>query len=171
MTADRYARLAQQHMATWLPARYRQIDDPDAYFTRLGEEIATQVEALETTLAATEPASEDYVVRVGQLRAARIQAEEIVLADLVWLPPENPEHQTESDLDGWINPAEQEEDWETQMWGQGLDPATGQPMFTDAEIEQKAIVAAARRRTRQDPPTGTPITGPSAKTTWPPPGR
>ena len=183
MTSDRYARLAQQHMANYLPSRYRQIDDPESYFTRLSQEIATQVAALETTLAAAEPVSEDYLIRVGQLRAARMQAEEIVFSDLIYLTPEQPDpnnpylatDETGGYLAGWRDSTEQQrwapgpvfEDWEEEMWAQGLDPATGQPIFSDQEIDQ--MTAAAEHR-RQDPTTGQPTSGLAAKATWPPPG-
>lgn len=174
MTLHRYARLAEQHMQTYLPARYHQIDDPDTYFTQLGEQIAEAVHTLEITLAATEPAATDYLLRAGQLRAARVQAEEIVFSDLVYLPPENPDprHPDPDDPEvttdetgaylGWTDPARQEiwapapeaEDWELMEYYAGRDPATGLALFSDEQIEAK--LAETARRGCGDSPTAAP---------------
>lgn len=185
---DRYARAAERHMRTYLPARYHQIDDPEAYFTQLGEEIAAQVAALEVTLAATEPAATDYLARAGQLRAARMQAEEIVFSDLVYLPPERPDP-TNPDIKtdetgtyiGWTDPTKKQiwapdppEDWELMEIYAGRDPATGQALFSDEEIEAKTVEATRRRACGDTPkatPAGQSISGPRAKGTWPRPGK
>lgn len=163
---DRYARAAEAHMRTYLPARYHQIDDPEAYFTQLGEEIAGQVHALEITLAATEPAATDYLVRAGQLRAARMEAEEIVFSDLVYLPPERPNpDDPEVTTDetgayiGWTDPTKQQiwapepavEDWELMELYAGRDPATGQALFSDEQIEAKTAEMNGRRACGQPP--------------------
>ena len=88
MNLDHYAAAAEAHMRINLADRYSQIENPESYFRRLGEQIAAQVAQLETALAASEPASEDYLTRVGQLTSARARAEEIVFVDLVYLPAE-----------------------------------------------------------------------------------
>lgn len=163
---DRYARLAEQHMRTYLPARYQQINDPHTYFTQLGEEIAAQVHTLEITLAATEPAPTDYLVRAGQLRAARRQAEEVVFSDLVYLPPENPDpddpnvktDETGAYI-GWSDPTKKEiwapepeaEDWELMEYYAGRDPTTGQALFSDEQIQAKTAEANGRRACGQSP--------------------
>jgi diadenosine tetraphosphatase ApaH/serine/threonine PP2A family protein phosphatase len=180
--SDRYARLAETHMRTYLPARYHQIDDPETYFNQLGEQIAAQVFSLEVTLAAAEPAAEDFMVRAGHLRAARMRAEEIVFSDLVYLPPELPDpDQPNLEVDetgaytGWTDPIAKEiwgpgpsgqeqddrEGWEAEMWAKGLDPATGQPMFSDTEIEEKARQAQALRAQERRADSGSATTGPS----------
>jgi hypothetical protein len=185
--SDRYARLAETHMRTYLPARYHQIDDPETYFNQLGEQIAAQVFSLEVTLAAAEPAAEDFMVRAGHLRAARMRAEEIVFSDLVYLPPELPDpNHPNLEVDqtgaytGWTDPIAKEiwapglpgqeqddrEGWEAEMWANGLDPTTGQPMFSDTEIEQKAhkteaLRAQALRAQDGRADSGSATTGPS----------
>jgi hypothetical protein len=88
MTPNRYGELALQHMERCLPDRYRQIENPDRYFTGLGEEIADQVRELETALAGPGPQDEDWMAKVGRLNMARLMAEERVLAELVYLAPE-----------------------------------------------------------------------------------
>ena len=161
MSLDRYAKAAEEHMKVYLPARYRQIDDPDSYFRELGDQIAAQVAELETQLAAQEPASTDYRTRVGQLSSARSRAEEIVLAQLVYLPPEHPPDPGDPTVEvdqtgaylGWTDPTAQAiwapgpiwEDWQEELWHRGLDPETGEPLLTDPEIEAKANQQATRR--------------------------
>jgi hypothetical protein len=149
MSSDRYATMAETHMRTYLPSRYQQIEDPETYFRDLGDQIAGQVFALEVTLAAQEPIATAYLVRAGQIRAARMRAEEIIFADLLYLPaempdPEAPEVKTDPSgaYLGWTEPDKAAidapgpvfEDWESEMWASGLDPATGQAILTDQQI-------------------------------------
>jgi hypothetical protein len=85
---NRYGRLAQQHWAKWRPRELSQIPDPEAYFSRLGLEVETQVEQVATDLAGDDPAGEGYLDKLGRLRMARFTAESQVLRELVLLPPE-----------------------------------------------------------------------------------
>jgi len=160
MSLDRYAKAAEEHMKVYLPARYRQIGDPDSYFRELGDQIAAQVAELEAQLAAGQPASTEYLARVGQLSSARSRAEEIVFAQLVYLPSEHPDPEDPTvEVDetgayiGWSDqtakalraPGAIWEDWQEELWHRGLDPETGEPLLTDAEIEAKANQQATRR--------------------------
>lgn len=83
-----YGRLAQQHWAKWRPNQLSQIPDPETFFTDLGEEVETQIEALEIALAGEDPGGEDYLEKVGRLRNARMTAESQVLREMVLLEPE-----------------------------------------------------------------------------------
>jgi hypothetical protein len=85
---NRYGRLAQQHWAKWRPTELSQIPDPEAFFSRLGLEVETQVEQVATDLAGDDPAGEGYLEKLGRLRMARFTAESQVLRELVLLPPE-----------------------------------------------------------------------------------
>jgi hypothetical protein len=87
---NQYGALARQHWKRWRPASYAAITDPAAYFTDLGEEAAGEITRLWTQLRAQEgnPPGEDYLARVARLNALRKQAEEVVLAELILLPPE-----------------------------------------------------------------------------------
>jgi hypothetical protein len=58
------------------------------FFSTLGEEAARQIADLALELAGDDPPREDYLVKVGRLNMARLQAEEIVLREHVVLPPE-----------------------------------------------------------------------------------
>ena len=87
---NEYGAMARDHCQRWRPASYAEITDPDSYFTDLGDRVAQEISDLWAGLRARSgnPAGEDYIARVGRLNALRKQAEEIVLADLVLLPPE-----------------------------------------------------------------------------------
>lgn len=85
---NHYGVTAQRHWKRWLPARYAAIQDPDSFFSTLGEEVAKRIADLTLDLAGDDPPGEDYLVKVGRLNMARLQAEEIVLQEQVLLAPE-----------------------------------------------------------------------------------
>jgi hypothetical protein len=85
---NHYGLTAQRHWERWLPARYAAIQDPDSFFSTLGEEVANRIADLTLDLAGDDPPAEDYLVKVGRLNMARLQAEEIVLREQVLLSPE-----------------------------------------------------------------------------------
>lgn len=89
---NRYGRMAQEHMARYLPTRYAQIPQPAAYFAELGEQVAHAVEELARTLVDNSTPSstqeESYPERRGSMNMAGLRAEELVLAEMVFLAPE-----------------------------------------------------------------------------------
>ena len=85
---NHYGTMAQRHWARWLPQRYATIQDPGSFFSGLGEEAAQQIADLALDLAGDDPPGEEYLVKVGRLNMARLQAEEIVLPERILLPPE-----------------------------------------------------------------------------------
>lgn len=87
---NEYGVMAQRHWQRWLPQRYAAIEDPEEFFAELGEEVAAEIADrwAEMRAAAGNPPGEDFLEGVGRLNALRKQAEEIVLADRVLLPPE-----------------------------------------------------------------------------------
>ena len=82
---NRYGRRAQEYWQSFLPSQYATMADPVGHFTRLGEEMATQINTLALSLAGTDPTGEGYLEKVGRLRMARLQAEEQVIRET--LPP------------------------------------------------------------------------------------
>lgn len=104
MPMNRYGQMAMDHWKTWLPARYSLLEDPQAYFASLGEQveemILEQVAALEAANA-DRMAGMDYLTRVGTLNALQSQAEEPVLAEMVLLAPEP----SRSEQEAWETPA------------------------------------------------------------------
>lgn len=97
---NRYGRMAQEHWRRWLPTRYRQIPDPNSFFTTLGQQVEERIVTLSTDIAEDDPPGEGYLDKVGRLNMARLQADEIVLAEQVLLPaepqadPDEQDHQT-----------------------------------------------------------------------------
>ena len=86
---NRYRQMARKHWARWLPAQYAAIEDPTGFFSDLGNQAGQRIDQLADQLAGDGPPGEDYLAKAGRLGQARIQAEEIVLADLILLPPES----------------------------------------------------------------------------------
>ena len=87
-----YGAEAMAHMQTYLPARYSQIDDPESYFRSLGDQIAEEVLAIFDHLSeTTRLPADDYLARAATLNSLKMQAEEVVLAELVYLAAEDPE--------------------------------------------------------------------------------
>ncbi|MGH3219215.1 MAG: hypothetical protein ACRDPY_10985 [Streptosporangiaceae bacterium] len=86
---NHYGTMAQRHWERWLPQRYATIQDPASFFSTLGEETAQQIADLALDLAGDDPPGEEYLVKVGRLNMARLQAEEIVLPERILLRPES----------------------------------------------------------------------------------
>jgi len=84
---NHYGRLAWQHTARYLPDHLAQIPDPTGYFADLGEQVASEIEALTPTLAGPPPPGEEFAASLGRVRMARLMAEEKVLAEMVFLTP------------------------------------------------------------------------------------
>lgn len=86
---NKYARIAQDYWRSHAPTRYAALEDPEGYFTELGDSAAFQIDQMARELEARLPADLPYLERVAQLRAVKQQAEETVLTDLVYsIPPE-----------------------------------------------------------------------------------
>lgn len=96
---NRYGKMAQSHWAQADPSRYAAIPNPDDFFRQLGEQVEQQIQDLATQLAGADPVGEGYLEKVGRLNMARLQAEEQVLAEMVWIArDEQDSPETASDL-------------------------------------------------------------------------
>ncbi len=80
-----YGALAMRHWERYAPSRVAAMSDREGFFTDLGVQVETQVAALADRLAGSPPVGETYPATVGRLMNARMQAEEIVLGELVWV--------------------------------------------------------------------------------------
>ena len=81
---NRYGMMARDHWMRYAPVRYAALEDPEVYFTQVGESIASQVEQATAQLQASLPADLPYLEKVGQLKAIQRQAEEVALTDQVY---------------------------------------------------------------------------------------
>ena len=93
----KYGDLAKRHRTRTDPARVQAMTDPETFFRELGEQVETQVQQLMLSLAGPDQPGEEYLQKVGRLNMARLQAEEAVLTDLVWIsgPEEDEEPATD----------------------------------------------------------------------------
>ena len=82
-----YGKFAQEAWRTTAPAEYALIPDPVQWFEALGEEAAQRVGELMMELAGPDPAGEAYLEKVGRLNASKMQAEEIVRAEMLTPDP------------------------------------------------------------------------------------
>lgn len=98
MTLLGYGLMAQKHMQTYLPRMYSGIADPETYFSELDERVMDLVEETTRDLLVGVTLSMDTVEREQQLNSAKAQAEEIVLANEVYLPPERGSRNNELSL-------------------------------------------------------------------------
>lgn len=88
---NRYGMIAQRHWRTFAPTRVAALPDPTVFFTELGLQVQAQVNELAARLAGTDCPAETYWEKVARLQTARTTAEEVVMAQLVWInAPELP---------------------------------------------------------------------------------
>lgn len=77
---NHYRAMAQRHWARWLPRQYAMIENPDSFFTDLGNRASNRIAELAGQFERDPPPGEEYLDRVGRLGQARRQAEEIAAA-------------------------------------------------------------------------------------------
>ena len=85
---NRYGLMAQQHWERWLPGRYAAIEDPDSFFSDLGNQAEARIGSLAAELAGNDQPGEGFLAKAGRLGEARHRAEQIVLPEDVLLAPE-----------------------------------------------------------------------------------
>lgn len=89
------------------PRRYAGLEDPEAFFHQLGEQMRLQVTELEDQLTPPAKPGEEWVTQAGRLQTGRYLAEQTVFSEMVlqaW--PAEPHLETEEDEDpapAWIN--------------------------------------------------------------------
>ena len=87
-TVNQYGEMARRHWARWLPDRFAAIGNPQTFFADLGEEAEQKIDALAWELAGDDPPGEGYLAKAGRLGEARHRAEQIILDEMILLPPE-----------------------------------------------------------------------------------
>jgi hypothetical protein len=80
---NRYGQQAMQHWQDTRPSQIRDLSDPEAFFTQMGEDLAQAIEALQRQLAGSPPAQETYLQRVQRLTMARFEAESQILRGML----------------------------------------------------------------------------------------
>ena len=91
---NRYATMAMQHWERYAPSLVAGLPDPTRFFSDLGAEVEAQVNDLAARIASMTTdccSAESYLEKVARLQTARRTAEEVVMAELVWIKdPELP---------------------------------------------------------------------------------
>ncbi|TFB56349.1 hypothetical protein [Cryobacterium tagatosivorans] len=108
---NQYGLLARDHWIKVAPSRYAALPNPGEYFEGLGEQVQSQVDNLSQRIAGSDLAGETYLEKVGRLTMAKRQAEEIVLADLVWITPELSADEAREEWGSVQPPVEALADW------------------------------------------------------------
>jgi len=80
-----YGAQAREHWTRAFPDRLRDLPDPEAFFSTLGQDIADAIEATTRTLAGEAPSGETYLNRLQRLNTARHTAESHVMRQMVYL--------------------------------------------------------------------------------------
>lgn len=103
---NRLGEFAENAWRTQAPSRYAQIENPKEHFSALGEEAADQVAMLTRQLQGPDQPGESFFDKVGRINMAKMQAEEIVRAEMLTPPQEQWEDQDETE-DDWVSPFEE----------------------------------------------------------------
>lgn len=80
-----YGAQAREHWTRAFPDRVRDLDNPEEFFTQLGQDIQAAIETTARTLAGPAPAGEGYLNRLQRLNTARTTAESHVMRQMVYL--------------------------------------------------------------------------------------
>nr|WP_255257229.1 TnpV protein [Arthrobacter sp.] len=92
-----YGKFAQNAWKTLAPSQYELIVNPETWFSILGEEAENSVDSLQVQIAGHDTPGETYLEKVGRLMGAKMQAEEIVRAEMLTPPPEDQEEDESED--------------------------------------------------------------------------
>lgn len=79
---NRYGQQAKERMRKFQPEALAGIEDPDSYFSSLGEDLESQINDLAERIAGPARPGETYTDRLGRLREARISAESDIMASV-----------------------------------------------------------------------------------------
>ncbi|MDN6301462.1 MAG: TnpV protein [Brachybacterium sp.] len=105
---NKYGAMLRRQWEIADPKFVQSLNDPTAHFSQLGEQVSEEILELLPSLEGTDPAEETYLEKVGRLSAAKLQAEEIVLAE--YQPASDSPEPDEPE--GWDSmPHDQQESW------------------------------------------------------------
>ncbi|WP_328384360.1 hypothetical protein OHQ88_33400 (plasmid) [Micromonospora zamorensis] len=88
---NRYGAQAMTHWSETMPLRLSDLQDPEAFFTQLGEEVSQAIEELTRRLAGQQPEQETYLQRLQRLNTARQEAESQVIREMVLVGDTHPQ--------------------------------------------------------------------------------
>lgn len=93
---SRYVTAARDWWEQARPTELSSMNDPETFFSTLASQIEARILDLSADLAGPDLAGETYLEKVGRLNAARAQAQEMALDELVYSigPEEDLEEET-----------------------------------------------------------------------------
>ena len=84
---NRYGAQAWEHWRRMCPDRLAELEDPEGFFTQVGEDAAEAIEQMARRLAGPAPVGgETYLQRLRRLHTARVTAESHVVREMVLQP-------------------------------------------------------------------------------------
>lgn len=109
---NRYGQMAWDHWRKWRPTTLSGIEDPETFFSTLGQQVEQQIDQLADQIAGPDRAGETPIQKIGRLREARMSAESEILRQEVLLPPEDEDtgDQTSTRLGEWVTIADDDPD-------------------------------------------------------------
>jgi hypothetical protein len=130
---NKYGTLAREHWTRWAPNRLAALPNPETFFNDLGLQVQAEVSELASILAGTDDPRETYLEKVARLTSARRQAEEVVMAQLVWIAdPELPLDQAREEFE------QTTASWENLIsWAERVQDSPDL-MPSSADLEEKA---------------------------------
>ncbi|MFK4298578.1 hypothetical protein ABH924_003749 [Arthrobacter sp. GAS37] len=87
---NEHGRHAMETMKNHDPASYAQIEDPETYFTNLGDEMADRILDLTMALTPKRTGEEEFLDVLGAQNMAKFRAREMVYQEMIYssIPPE-----------------------------------------------------------------------------------
>ena len=99
---NRYGQMAWDHWRRWRPKMLTGIEDPQAYFSSLGQQTEREIDELADQIAGPDRPGETTLQKTARLREARISAESDLLPLRITLPAEDEEPEQASRLGQWV---------------------------------------------------------------------
>ncbi|ONI88060.1 hypothetical protein ALI22I_20175 [Saccharothrix sp. ALI-22-I] len=78
---NHYGLQAKEHWQKDRPQEYARLEDPEAYFTQVGEDLEERIDQRRLALEATAPSTSSYLANVAALNTAWQTAESEVLRE------------------------------------------------------------------------------------------
>lgn len=99
---NRYGQMAWDHWRKWRPRMLSGIEDPQTFFSTLGQETEQEIDELAQQIAGQDRPGETTLQKTARLREARISAESDLLPLRITLPAEDEDQEQSSRLGQWV---------------------------------------------------------------------
>jgi hypothetical protein len=94
--------MAWDHWKQWRPRMLAGIEDPQTFFSTLGQETEQEIDDLAHQIAGPDRPGETTMQKTARLREARISAESDLLPLRITVPPEDEDPDPASRLGQWV---------------------------------------------------------------------